>query len=170
MSHQESFNAEASPELTALFKNAMRRLAASVTVITAVKDQEKCGITATAVTSVTTQPPAVLVCVNRSASVHSVLKKGAPFCVNLLHHQHVDVSNAFGGFFKCEDKFAFGTWHENDHKVPYLADAQANLFCRVDGEIDYGTHTIVIGKIESVLIAGDVSPLIYQNGGYLGHG
>lgn len=169
MSHQELHVTEAPQELVSLFKNAMRRLAASVTVVTAVKEQEKCGITATAVTSVTTNPPAMLVCVNRSASVHSVLKKGAPFCVNLLHHQHVDISNAFGGFFKCEDKFAYGTWHENDHKVPYLADAQANLFCTVDGEIDYGTHTIVIGKIESITIAGEVAPLIYQNGSYLGH-
>jgi flavin reductase (DIM6/NTAB) family NADH-FMN oxidoreductase RutF len=170
MSQQDSLITESSPDLIALFKNAMRRLAASVTIVTAVKDHEKCGITATAVTSVTTQPPAVLVCVNRSTSVHSVLKPGAPFCVNLLHHQHVDISNAFGGFFKCEDKFAYGTWLENDHRVPYLADAQANLFCTVDGEMHYGTHTIVIGKIESVLVAGDVAPLIYQNGGYLGHG
>lgn len=169
MPHQEPLPSEASTEIIALFKNAMRRLAASVTVVTAIKDQEKCGITATAVTSVTTQPPAVLVCVNRSTSVHSVLKKGAPFCINLLHHRHVEISNAFGGFLKCDDKFAYGTWRDNEHKVPYLADAQANLFCMVDGEMDYGTHTIVIGRIESILMTGDVAPLIYQNGGYLGH-
>ncbi len=170
MAEIDNLTTEASPELIASFKNAMRRLAASVTVVTAIKGQEKVGITATAVTSVTTQPPAVLVCVNRSTSVHSILKMGAHFCVNLLHHQHIDISNAFGGFIKCDDKFAYGTWKDNDHNVPYLHDAQANLFCIVDGEMDYGTHTIIIGKIDGIITTGDVAPLIYQNGGYLGHG
>lgn len=169
MSTTEMTTSESPAELIATFKNAMRRLAASVTVVTATRDGIRLGITATAVTSLTTQPPAVLVCVNRSASVHAILKQGAHFCVSLLHHQHIEISNAFGGFIKCDDKFAFGTWRDNEHKVPYLVDAQANLFCTVDGEMDYGTHTIVIGKIDSIFTVGDVAPLIYQNGGYLGH-
>jgi flavin reductase len=160
---------EAAADLLAAFKGAMRRLAASVTVVTIAKDDERYGITATAVTSVTAQPPSILVCVNRSTSVHSLLTQGAQFCVNLLHHGHVEVSNVFGGFIKCDDKFAFGTWHASEHSVPYLNDAQANLFCMVDGLMDYGTHTIVIGKIESVITTGDVAPLIYQDGRYLGH-
>jgi len=159
----------ASPELVAAFKGAMRRLAASVTLVTMTKDGERYGITATAVTSVTAQPPSILVCVNRTTSVHALLTHGAQFCVNLLHHSHVELSNAFGGFIKCDDKFAFGTWHDSQHNVPYLKDAQANLFCVVDGLMDYGTHTIVIGKIESIITTGDVAPLIYQDGRYLGH-
>ncbi|WP_034995369.1 flavin reductase family protein [Beijerinckia mobilis] len=170
MSTSETLPASAAPDLVATFKTAMRRLAASVTVVTASKDKERFGITATAVTSVTTQPPAILVCVNRTTSVHSVLQLGTPFCVNLLHHQHVEISNAFGGFVKCDDKFAFGTWQDDEQSVPFLVDAQANLFCVVDGLFDYGTHTIVIGKVTSILTTGDVAPLIYQNGGYLGHG
>jgi flavin reductase len=160
----------ASERLVDAYKNAMRRLAASVTVVTAMKDNVKYGITATAVTSVTTHPPALLVCVNRSASIHAVLRLGAHFCVNLLHHNHVEVSNVFGGFVKSDNKFSVGTWQDNNNKVPYLVDAQSNLFCTVDGEMDYGTHTIVIGKINAILIQGEVAPLIYQNGGYLGHG
>jgi flavin reductase len=170
MSQTDILPGEASSELIASFKNAMRRLAASVTVVTTVKDQERVGITATAVTSVTTQPPALLVCINRSTSIHSVLEKGAHFCINLLHHHHIDISNAFGGFIKCDDKFAYGTWKDHDSKVPYLTDAQANLFCVVDDVLDYGTHTIVVGKIDAIIITGEVEPLIYQNGGYLGHG
>lgn len=170
MSQTDSCLAPAPPDLTASFKNAMRRLAASVTVVTAVKNQEQYGITATAVTSVTTQPPALLVCVNRSTSIHPILEMGTHFCVNLLHHRHIDISNSFGGFIKCDDKFAYGTWRTHESKVPYLADAQANLFCAVDGLLDYGSHTIIVGKIHTILITGDVAPLIYQNGGYLGHG
>jgi flavin reductase (DIM6/NTAB) family NADH-FMN oxidoreductase RutF len=169
MSETQKSSTEAPAELITNFKNAMRRLAASVTVVTARKGNERVGITATAVTSVTTQPPAVLVCVNRTTSIHSILTQDAHFCVNLLHHEHIEISNAFGGFVKCADKFAFGTWEDNHHAVPYLLDAQASLFCVVDGQMDYGTHTIVIGKVDLVKLSGDVAPLIYQNGGYLGH-
>jgi flavin reductase len=161
---------ETPPELVTAFKNSMRRMAASVTVVTAGKENERYGITATAVTSVTTQPPALLVCVNRSTSIHAILQPGVPFCVNLLRHEHAEISNAFGGFIKCDDKFAYGTWRDSDGSVPYLVDAQANLFCTVDGLMDYGTHTIVVGRIDAITITGDVAPLIYQNGGYLGHG
>ncbi len=159
----------ASAELVAAYKHAMRRLAASVTVVTALKDNIKYGITATALTSVTTQPPALLVCVNRSASIHGILKPGTQFCVNLLRHDQVEISNVFGGFVKCADKFSVGTWQDHDNRVPYLVDAQSNLFCIADGEMDYGTHTIVVGKIDTVFTRGGIAPLIYQNGGYLGH-
>ncbi len=165
---EQSFE-EVPADLVVAYKIAMRRLAASVTVVTAIKDNVKYGITATAVTSVTTQPPALLVCVNRSASIHSILSQGSHFCVNLLRHSHVEISNVFGGFVKCDDKFSVGTWQDHDNKVPYLVDAQSNLFCVVDGTMDYGTHTIVIGKIDRILTTGEVAPLIYQDGGYLGH-
>ncbi|MDD3445191.1 MAG: flavin reductase family protein [Zavarzinia sp.] len=155
------------PELVTAFKGAMRRLAATVTVITTGSGGERQGMTATAVTSVTMDPPALLICVNQSASLHPVLETGTRFCVNLLNESHGEVAGAFGGRLQGADRFNAGQWAVNDHGVPYLTDAQANLFCRVDALMLYGTHTIFVGRVEDVRLFGDIAPLIYQDGRYV---
>ncbi|MFA5121029.1 flavin reductase family protein [Zavarzinia sp.] len=155
------------PDLIAAFKGAMRRLAATVTIVSTGSDGERQGMTATAVTSVTTDPPAILVCVNQSASLHPALQDGTRFCVNLLHNRHAEVAGAFGGKLQGAERFSAGEWADGPHGVPYLVDAQANIFCRVDALMLYGTHTIFVGKVEEVRLFGDVSPLIYQDGRYI---
>ncbi|PWR19181.1 flavin reductase family protein [Zavarzinia compransoris] len=155
------------PELITAFKGAMRRLAATVTVISTGDGSERHGMTATAVTSVTTDPPALLICVNKTASLHPVLATGTRFCVNLLKDSHAEVAGAFGGRLQGPERFGTGDWASNAHGVPYLTDAQANLFCRVDALMLYGTHTIFVGLVEDVRLFGDISPLIYQDGRYI---
>lgn len=154
-------------ELVTAFKGAMRRLAATVTVISTGEGGERQGMTATAVTSVTTDPPAILVCVNQSASLHPLMATGTRFCVNLLHNAHTDVAGAFGGKLQGAERFSAGTWADNDAGVPYLTDAQANIFCTVDALMLYGTHTIFVGKVDQVRLFGDIAPLIYQDGRYI---
>ena len=154
-------------DLATAFKGAMRRLAATVTIAsTRGPDGRPMGMTATAVTSVTADPPALLICVNRSASIHPCLAMGHRFCVNLLASDHGDLSFAFGGRVAPEERFAQGEWAA-DADVPYLADAQSNIFCVVDALHDYGTHTIVIGKVASVRLHGEVRPLIFGDGRFL---
>jgi flavin reductase (DIM6/NTAB) family NADH-FMN oxidoreductase RutF len=155
-------------DLALAFKGAMRRLATTVSIVStrSVIDDLPMGMTATAVTSLTTDPPALLVCVNRSASIHSSLTMGRPFCINLLAGDHGELSFAFGGKVDPGERFAQGSWHHHE-SAPYLADAQSNLFCVVDGLHDYGTHTIVIGRVESVRLHGDVRPLIFGDGRFI---
>lgn len=154
-------------DLAVAFKGAMRRLAATVTVVTTGDGGERHGMTATAVTSVTTNPPALLVCVNQSASLHPVMATGTRFCINLLHAGHAEVASAFGGKMTGPERFSAGEWAENHEAVPYLVDAQANLFCRVDGLMLYGTHTIFVGRVDEVRLFGEIAPLIYQDGRYV---
>jgi flavin reductase (DIM6/NTAB) family NADH-FMN oxidoreductase RutF len=150
------------------FKRAMRRLASTVTIITTTTPAGRSGMTATAVTSVSADPPSVLICVNRSASIHSSLNAEASFCVNVLSEDHHDLSFAFGGKVAPDQRFALGTWSKSeDNGVPYLADAQANLFCTIDAVFPYGTHSIVIGKVTHVQIHGEVRPLIYGDGRFI---
>ena len=76
-------NDNALPESPAqAFKEAMRRLAATVTIVTAAKGDESYGMTMTAVTSLSMDPPSLVICVNRNASLHPVLagRQEAPFC------------------------------------------------------------------------------------------
>ena len=79
------------------FKQAMRRLAATVAIVTSGTDEEWTGMAATAVTSVTTDPPTLLVAVNRNASLSPVLKREGRFCVNLLAERHAEIVGIFSG-------------------------------------------------------------------------
>ena len=153
-------------ELGSAFKLAMRRLTSTVTILTCSVAGQRFGMTATAVTSVCAEPPSLLVCVNRSASFHSPMADAKSFCVNLLKVGQQNVSAAFGGKKKGADKFTEGVWLSSDDDVPYLADAQANLFCSASASFSFETHTIFVGRVESLLMADEISPLLYQDGGF----
>ena len=147
------------------FRKAMRRLASAVTVISATHDGRRHGMTATAVTSVSCEPPSLLACINRAASLHDPLVASARFCVNILYGDQSNVADAFGGGGNG-DRFNTGTWMAHANGLPYLADAQASLFCDADLVTRYGTHSIVVGKISEIIVGGHVAPLLYQDGRY----
>jgi len=150
-----------------LFRAAMRRLAASVAIVVACGDEGPTGIAATSITSLTIDPPAVLVCVNRAASLHALLVPTAPLSINLLsRHQH-EISAAFGGGVPRDRRFGIGDWRDNGHGLPLLTEAQANLRCVIDAMLAYGTHSIVIARVLEVSVSDAVEPLIYQDGAYL---
>jgi flavin reductase (DIM6/NTAB) family NADH-FMN oxidoreductase RutF len=153
-----------SPEIKAAFRNAMRRLAATVTIITTTDGTQPHGMTATAVTSVSTDPPTLLVCVNQTASMHDPLHGSGRFCVNLLRSAQTELCGVFSGQRDGAERFNFGEWMTDESGVPYLADAQASLLCTVDLKIPYATHTIFIGRVDQVRIFDEVQPLIYQDG------
>jgi flavin reductase (DIM6/NTAB) family NADH-FMN oxidoreductase RutF len=148
------------------FKQAMRRLAGSVTIVTVANDGERHGTTATAVTSLSLNPPSLLACFNKDTRLHGLLGRSEHFCVNLLHADNLAVSKAFASPLSSAERFAAGKWQFPDGEPPYLADAQSSILCVKDKEIDYGSHTIFIGRVLAVRNRGDVSPLIYCNGAY----
>jgi len=154
-------------DLPDTFKAAMRRLAASVSIVVAKGDEGPVGMAATSITSLTVDPPAVLVCVNRMTSLHASLVPTAPLSVNLLARHHREVSMAFGGGVAREERFKVGDWHEAANGLPALADAQANLECVIDAMLAYGTHSIVIARVIRARVSETVAPLIYQDGSYL---
>lgn len=146
------------------FRAAMRKLASTVTVITAVDADEHHGMAATAVTSLSMDPPSLLVCVNRTASMHGALHRAQLFCINLLGVQHGPLCDAFGGKLSGAARFGVGEWATGDDGVLYLVDAPANIFCRLEEQHGYGTHTIFIGRVESVRVIENGQPLLYQAG------
>lgn len=154
-------------DLPDTFKAAMRRLAASVSIVVARGDEGPVGMAATSITSLTVDPPAVLVCVNRMTSLHALLVPTAPLSVNLLARHHREVSQAFGGGTPRAERFLVGDWQEAANGLPMLADAQANLECVIDAMLAYGTHSIVIARVIRARVSDTVAPLIYQDGSYL---
>lgn len=150
----------------ASLKDAMRKVAATVGVVSARHEDSPMAMTATSFCSVSLDPASILVCVNHSASMHRALKLGAAFCMNLLCEGQNDVSAACGGQVHPQERFNIGDWRFSHDGVPYLGSAQANIFCKVSQIIDCGTHSIVIGSVSDVTVIQDVAPLVYCDGGY----
>ena len=149
------------------FRAAMRRLAAGVAVITTAEGGRPYGMTATAVTSLCAEPPSLLVCVNRGATLHDPVAARGAFCVNLLRRGHDEVCRVCSSKPDGEVRFATGVW-DHGEGLPRLEDAQASLFCRVAGSLAHGTHTVFIGEVFAVRVAEEVAPLVYLDGGFRG--
>lgn len=144
----------------------MRRLATTVHVVTCRYGKQRFGMTATAVLSVCNDPPAMLACVNSSASLFEPLGAGERFCINLLRQGQEDVAAAFSGGLAGEERFQIGEWSIKDG-VPYLVDGQASIFCQVRQTTKFGTHGLFIGTVFDVITADEVRPLLYQDGKFV---
>lgn len=153
-----------SEETTQTFRQAMRRLAGGVALITTELNGRRYGMPMTAVMSLTIDPPAIAVGVNRSASISIPLLERRAFCVNLLHQEHEDMCGRFSGL-SSDDRFSVGSWSEVDG-IPYLEDAQSAIFCDVGPVMNFGTHQLVIGLVTKILLTDDINPLLHVNGRY----
>jgi flavin reductase len=148
------------------FRLAMRRVACTVAIVSAQRDGERHGTTATSVTSISMDPPSVLVCFNQASRLHDFLSSQDRFCINVLHTANLDIARIFSSTASAAERFAIGDWQSDDEGMPYLADAQANLFCQKEQEITYGSHTIFIGRVLRAFTREDISPLVYRDGRY----
>jgi flavin reductase (DIM6/NTAB) family NADH-FMN oxidoreductase RutF len=147
-------------------RHALRRLAKAVVVITTRHEGRRHAMAATAVSELSMDPPSMLICVNRSASLHPVLTAGAHFAINILQSQHRPIAAVCSGAAKGEVRFNTGEWIDCPSGVPRLYDAQASFVCRNVQQTDFGSHSIFIGQVENVFVSGDVDPLIYVDGRY----
>jgi len=148
------------------FRDAMRHVAATVYAVTTGHEGQRFGILATVVNSLSFDPPSLLVCINRSASLHEPMASADTFCVNVLGLGNRDVADCFMKKGNAEDRFAVGDWEE-EHGVPVLATAQSSLVCRIAHRHAYGTHTIFIGELIAARHRENAKPLTYYDGRYI---
>jgi flavin reductase len=154
-------------DLPEAFRLAMRRLIATVTIIASGDQHTRAGMVATAVMSVSADPPSLAIGVNREAGVWSSIQSTNRFSVNLLATAHTHLVPPFSGTLQGEDRFALGDWLTHSSHVPHLADAVVTLFCRVDAQLDYGTHTLFVGAVEEILLSRqNEEPLLWRNGSF----
>ncbi|WP_226624632.1 flavin reductase family protein [Alloyangia pacifica] len=147
------------------FKSGMRRLAAGVSLITCECNGVRHGLIATAVTSLSAEPPSLLICVNASASIHEHLSEAESFCVNVLSREQQDVATRFATPKDRETRFEIGDWSELETGAPALRGAQVSFDCRPAQKSVFGTHTIFIGEVVAVTDWGSASdPLLYHDG------
>jgi flavin reductase len=146
------------------FKNAMRRLASTVTIITTAEDHAWHGMAATAVCSVGIAPPSVQVCIGRQTSIHDPLLRSGRFCVNILGVNHMDLVEIFSGKIKGQARFAHGYWRLDNLEIPCLTDARACIFCRVADTLEFSGHSIIVGEVLKAQVSDGVHALIHDNG------
>jgi flavin reductase (DIM6/NTAB) family NADH-FMN oxidoreductase RutF len=147
------------------FRSAMRHIAATVYAVTTGQVGERHGILATAVSSLSFDPPSLLVCVNRAASLHEPLACAETFCVNVLGLGNREIAEVFE-IARGEDRFATGDWRE-EHGVPVLANAQSYFICHTRHRHEFGTHTIFIGELLQARHREDATPLTYYDRHYI---
>ena len=148
------------------FKQSMRFLAASVNIISTAHEGKKFAMTATSVTSLSMDPPSLLVCVNKNASIHDTLIcDGQQFCVNLLSKGQEDIATTCSINEKEPERFQFDDWDTED--IPYLKSAQSNIFCKVIDHFEHATHTIFLGNVVKSTFKDQFNTLIYADGKYL---
>jgi flavin reductase (DIM6/NTAB) family NADH-FMN oxidoreductase RutF len=109
----------------------------------------------------------MLLCVNRSAAFHAALSHAGEFGINVLGRAQVVISKRCSGEASAESRFNVGDW-DTGAAAPVLVDAQAAIICRKDQQLEYGTHTVFMGRIVSISTNGDIDPLIYVDGQYTG--
>jgi flavin reductase len=148
-----------------LFKRGMRRLAAGVSVITTEHDGDRYGLVATSVTSVSADPPSILICVNRTATSHDPIAKAAVFCVNILGEGDDGIAKRFAMPHYRDIRFSHRQWRALTTGAPALVGCLASLDCRIVKAVPVATHTIFVAEVVAAeLWHKDIVPLIYVDG------
>jgi flavin reductase (DIM6/NTAB) family NADH-FMN oxidoreductase RutF len=160
------FDREVSSEA---FRGAMRHLTGGVSVITAGRGRDISGMTVTSVSSLSVDPPALIVSINRAASSWPLIERHGFFGVNILTSDQVDIAERFTGKdgLKGTDRFAGAEWTARVSGVPLLAGALAAIDCEVEETIERHSHVIVIGRVLDVRVSTRGGALAYWHGQYV---
>lgn len=151
-----------------LFREGMRRLAASVTILTTrTVEGTPIGMTATAVCSVSGDPPTLLCCINRANASRAAFAEAGVYAVNVLTSGEADLATRFALPMAPEERFSRGAWTALETGAPVLESATATFDCRISQVTEVGSHTIFFGEVLAIATRGaHVMPLLYAHGGY----
>jgi 4-hydroxyphenylacetate 3-hydroxylase, reductase component len=145
-------------------RRVLGHFATGVTVITT-KDIAGApfGLTANAFTSLSLNPPLILICVDKGAQCYSCFADSNVFTVNFLREDQEEISRRFAT--KGADKFAGLNWHEGANGAAILNGAIGHLECKIVQSYEGGDHTIIVGEVLNGVAAGD-RPLLFFKGKY----
>ena len=150
------------------FRDAMSRVVTAVHVITSDGPEGRAGLTASAVASVSDQPPTVLACLNGSSRSAARLIGNGVFCINTLGDGDQEIAAVFAGRTELtqQRRFERGTWLHLATGSPLLASAIAAFDCRLVDIRRVATHDVVVGEVLAVRYARDAAALAYLDRGY----
>jgi len=156
------------PPAPKAFRDAMRGFVGACSLITTGTGDAATGLVVTSGVSLTAEPPMILACINRSASSWTVLKDTGAFGWSALGAAHQTVAERFSGMagVKGPDRYDGSDWATGATGARHLTDAPLAFDCTVDEMIDRGTHSILIGRVQSILTNPARGALLYWNGTY----
>ena len=150
------------------YRQIMRHQAGAVSVIACRAAGVRSGLTATAVASLSADPPMVLACVNQAAGAHDEIVRANAFSINLLSEAQRSIAELFSGKagVRGDARFDDHDWQQSPIGNPILQDALASLDCELAEQHRFTTHSIFIGRVVGGSFRADEKPLLYFRGDY----
>lgn len=150
------------------YRALMRHQAGAVAIVATVWGDVRAGLTATAYSSLSDQPPTLLVCVQRKVGAHDLIAQSKMFSVNILAADQQDVAVRFAGSggVRGADRFNGHGWGQLTTGAPVLEHALAVLDCELVESHGFTTHTIFIGRVVDGATRPEAQPLLYFRGDY----
>jgi len=148
------------------FLTAMRGITSTVNVISAKLNEERHAMTATSVASLSLNPPAMIICVNKEASIHDILRKDKRFVVNVLSNKQQHLSELCSSSDEGESRFQDEGWITED-EIVFNSNSVSNIICNCTGIVDHSTHSVFFGDVMKVKINNQERALLYGSGGYI---
>ncbi len=150
-----------------VLRQVMRQWATGVTIVTAANGNERGGMTVSSFTSVSLEPPTVLVCLNKATFTHQLVKQSGAYAISMLAADQEALSNRFAGLEpEVIDRFNGLAVTMAVTGSPLLPGALAWLDCHVTESMDTSTHTIFVAEVDYAHIDPEAVPLVYHNRGY----
>lgn len=146
------------------FRRALGAFVTGVTVVTTISDGAPRGFTANSFTSVSLDPPLVLVCIGKSSSNFEAFATAQTFAINILSDQQREVSRNFAA--RIEDRFAAVRWRRGDNGAPIIDGSAAWLECDMEQRVEAGDHIVLFGRVRA-FGQERLSPLGFCRGNYV---
>ncbi len=144
------------------FRDAMASFASGVHVITTDGAAGRYGITMTAVTPVTDEPPTMMLCINREAGIIPILLANRDLCINTLSHKQQDIAEHFAGMTNLspKERFTYHIWNRGQNGQLEVEGALAQLHGSIIAQKEMGTHFVFFAQINEIKTLNTHSPAL----------
>jgi flavin reductase (DIM6/NTAB) family NADH-FMN oxidoreductase RutF len=148
------------------FRQALAHWASGVTIVTSRAGERVHGMTVSAFSSVSLDPPLVLVCADKTSDTYAVIAEAGFFAVNILSSEQQELSNRFASEKDEHLRFVGLETREAVTGAPLLPGCLIHLDCRLAATHDAGDHVIYVGRVEAIEDGASGEPLVYLQGSY----
>ncbi|HLI45607.1 MAG TPA: flavin reductase family protein [Geobacterales bacterium] len=147
-------------------RKVMRVYPQGVTVVTTKFENSLYGLTVSAFTSISLDPPLIMISISKLSSMHKILSNCESFTINFLAEDQKIVSDIFAGRIKVKDRFEAVQYFTERTGCPIIKGVRAFIECKKTIAYDAGDHSIILGEVINARKLNDKNPLVYYNQQY----
>jgi len=150
------------------FREVLGKFATGVTIVTLTNREGSHGLTVNAFSSVSLEPPLVLICIQKNGTSHSALAETNHFVVNILSADQRELADRFADSnLSSAERFRGIRYQLSAIGIPILGDTLGHLECKIVNEINAGDHTIFLGRADHAEVHdGNLAPLLFYGSRY----